>query len=123
MLNLLLFFLGITCIFLIARYNGSNKLFWILLISMMSGFIGGTVAANLSSNEQVNKSTISTDNNGVLTTDILLFENKPGNISFEEPWVETAKQYANTGATMLTTVPSKSGDFKPRQHPDYVDTS
>lgn len=122
MLNLLLFFLGITCIFLIARYNGSNKLFWILLISMMSGFIGGTVAANLSSDEQVNTSTISTDN-GILTTDILLFERKPENISFEEPWVETTKRYANTGATMLTTVPSKSGDFKPRQHPDYVDTS
>lgn len=122
MLNLLLFFLGITCIFLIARYNGSNKLFWILLISMMSGFIGGTVAANLSSDEQVNTSTISTDN-GILTTDILLFERKPENISFEEPLVETTKRYANTGATMLTTVPSKSGDFKPRQHPDYVDTS
>lgn len=122
MLNLLLFFLGITCIFLIARYNGSNKLFWILLISMMSGFIGGTVAANLSSDEQVNTSTISTDN-GILTTDILLFEHKPENISFEEPWVETTKRYANTGAIMLTTVPSKSGDVKPRQHPDYVDTS
>ena len=122
MLNLLLFFLGITCIFLIARYNGSNKLFWILLISMMSGFIGETVAANLSSDEQVNTSTISTDN-GILTTDILLFERKLENISFEEPWVETTKRYANTGATMLTTVPSKSGDFKPRQHPDYVDTS
>ena len=47
MLNLLLFFLGLTCIFLIARYNGSNKLFWTLLLAMMSGFIGGTIAANI----------------------------------------------------------------------------
>ena len=122
MLNLLLFFLGLTCIFLIARYNGSNKLFWILLISMMSGFIGGTVAANIGNDEQVNVSTVSTDN-GILTTDFLLFEHKSENISFEEPWVEITKQYENTGAVAFTSVPSKSGFFKPRQKPGYIDTS
>lgn len=122
MLNLLLFFLGITCIFLIARYNGSNKLFWILLISMMSGFIGGTIAANIGNDKQVNVSTVSTDN-GSLATDFQLFEPKPCEVTFEEPWVEITKQYENTSATAFTSVPSKSGFFKPRQKPDYVDTS
>ena len=47
MLNLLTFIIGIVGIFLIARYNKSNKLFWSLVISMMAGFVGGSIAANM----------------------------------------------------------------------------
>lgn len=54
MLNLLTFIIGIIGIFLIARYNKSNKLFWLLVISMMSGFIGGTIAANMKSDKKSN---------------------------------------------------------------------
>lgn len=59
MLNLLTFIIGIVVIFLLARYNKSNKLFWVLLISMMSGFIGGTIAANLESNKKSNVECVS----------------------------------------------------------------
>lgn len=47
MLNLLTFFIGIVTIFLLARYNKSNKLFWLFVISMMTGFAGGTIASRL----------------------------------------------------------------------------
>ena len=47
MLNLLTFFIGIVTIFLLARYNKSNKLFWLFIISMMTGFAGGTIASRL----------------------------------------------------------------------------
>ncbi len=47
MLNLLTFFVGIVTIFLLARYNKSNKLFWLLFISMMTGFAGGTIVTRL----------------------------------------------------------------------------
>lgn len=53
MLNLLTFIIGIIVIFCLARYNKSNKLFWLLLISMLSGFVGGTIAANMK-NEKKN---------------------------------------------------------------------
>lgn len=54
MLNLLTFIIGIVVIFLLARYNKSNKLFWMLLLSMMSGFIGGTIATNMKSVKKSN---------------------------------------------------------------------
>ena len=54
MLNLLSFLVGITTILLIARYNKSNKLFWILLMSMMTGFIGGTVVSNIKNVNKIN---------------------------------------------------------------------
>lgn len=59
MLNLLTFIIGIIGIFLIARYNKSNKLFWLLVISMMSGFIGGTIAANMKSDKKSNVEDVS----------------------------------------------------------------
>ena len=121
MFNLLLFFLGITCIFLIARYNGSNKLFWTLLIAMMSGFVGGTIAANIGNDEQVNVSTVTVDNN-LLTVDYTLFYNKPDEVVFEEPWTTVTKQYEYTGAITYASVPSKSG-FVPGQMLEYTDTS
>lgn len=66
MLNLLSFFIGITTILLIARYNKSNKLFWVLLLSMMTGFIGGTVVSNLKKVNKVNKEVLSTDTNSIV---------------------------------------------------------
>lgn len=47
MSNILAFALGLFVILLLARYNRSNKLFWILLISMLSGFVGGSIAAKM----------------------------------------------------------------------------
>lgn len=40
---LVYFVLGIILAFVIARYNESNKLFWILLTSFMLGITGGTI--------------------------------------------------------------------------------
>lgn len=54
MLNLLTFLIGFLGIFIIARYNKSNKLFWLLVISMMSGFIGGTIASNWENSKKSN---------------------------------------------------------------------
>lgn len=59
MLNLLTFIVGIVGIFLIARYNKSNKLFWLLVISMMSGFVGGTIAVNIKDSKKVNVESVS----------------------------------------------------------------
>lgn len=39
-MTLFLFILGILVVFAIARYNESNKLFWILFISYVLGFTG-----------------------------------------------------------------------------------
>lgn len=54
MLNLLTFIIGIIVIFCLARYNKSNKLFWLLLISMMCGFVGGTIASNMKNEKKNN---------------------------------------------------------------------
>lgn len=59
MLNLLTFIIGMVGIFLIARYNKSNKLFWSLVISMMAGFVGGSIAANMKSDKKVNVESVS----------------------------------------------------------------
>lgn len=59
MLNLLTFIIGMVGIFLIARYNKSNKLFWSLVISMMAGFVGGSIAANMKSDKKVNVECVS----------------------------------------------------------------
>lgn len=121
MLNLLMFFLGITCIFLIARYNGSNKLFWTLLIAMMSGFVGGTIAANIDNDKQVNVSTVTVDNNSFMT-DYTLFYNKPDEVVFQEPWKTVTEQHVYADAITFTSVPSKPG-FVPGQMLKYIDTS
>ena len=39
--------LTIVVIFMIARMNKSNKLFWVLLVSMLAGFVGGSIAVRL----------------------------------------------------------------------------
>lgn len=49
MFNLLTFATGLFVIFLLARYNRSNKLFWILLTSMLGGFVGGSIYAQVTS--------------------------------------------------------------------------
>lgn len=121
MLNLLMFFLGITCIFLIARYNRSNKLFWTLLIAMMSGFVGGTIAANIDNDKQVNVSTVTVDNNSFIAD----YTNKLDEAVFQEPfvlWKTVTKQHVYADAITFTSVPSKSG-FVPGQMLKYIDTS
>ena len=42
-MDLLWFFIGILIIFCIGRYNESNKLFWILLISFVGSFAVATI--------------------------------------------------------------------------------
>lgn len=48
MQTLFMLILGIVAIFLIARFNKSNKMFWILLMSMLAGFVGGSIASSIS---------------------------------------------------------------------------
>lgn len=50
MLTTVLFIAGIAVILLIARYNQSNKLFWTLLMAMLAGFVGGTIATKIATN-------------------------------------------------------------------------
>lgn len=123
MLNLLMFFIGIVSIFLIARYNKSNKLFWILLLAMLSGFVGGTVAANIGNNKQDNITMVSNDSGSLIADNSILFINNDEIQEISEPVVEIVHSYPNTNDVMLPTAPSKSGFFKPRQQLDYVDTS
>lgn len=47
MFNLLTFVIGTIVTFLIARYNKSNKLFWTLFISMILGFVGGSIGSRM----------------------------------------------------------------------------
>lgn len=122
MLNLLMFFIGITFIFLIARYNRSNKLFWILLMAMMSGFVGGTVASNIANDDKQVNVTIST-NEGTTMNTIDLFKTDIPTYLFDEPEKEIKAQHVNAEYVNLYVSPSKSGTFKPRQQLDYVDTS
>lgn len=49
------FLVGILGIYLIARYNQSNKLFWILLFSYVGMFTAGTIFAKANSAESRNK--------------------------------------------------------------------
>lgn len=120
MLNLLSFFLGIICIFLIARYNKSNKLFWILLISMLGGFVGGTIAANMDSEKKVNITTLSTSIcvQPTICNDLLMSNEEE--LLVEYKTVDTTFDNVDV---KLTQFQSKSGFFKPRQYPDYIDTS
>lgn len=55
MLSVLLFIVGIAVILLLARYNNSNKLFWTLLLAMLAGFMGGTIATNVASSNNDSK--------------------------------------------------------------------
>lgn len=123
MLNLLMFFIGITFIFLVARYNKSNKLFWILLLAMLSGFVGGTIANSFTEddNKQVNVTISTHDGTSVNTFD--LFKTDIPTYLFDEPEKEIETSYANAEYVNLYVSPSKSGTFKPRQLLDYVDTS
>ena len=44
---ILLILLGLLIIFAIARKCKSTKIFWILLVSLFTGFVGGSIAAHL----------------------------------------------------------------------------
>lgn len=48
-MDLLWFFIGILIIFCIGRYNESNKLFWILLISFVGSFAVATIITKVTS--------------------------------------------------------------------------
>lgn len=122
MLNLLMFFIGITAILLIARYNKSNKLFWVLLLAMLSGFVGGTVAANIGNDKQDNI-TIVTQNDGFQGVNMTIFNpfvdlEDPSNII-----LDNERSVYDMSDVMLPTDPSRSGMFMPSQQSDYVDTS
>lgn len=52
---LLWFILGIFIIFLIARYNESNKLFWVLLISFVGAFTVASITLSLARSNTKNK--------------------------------------------------------------------
>ena len=122
MLNLLMFFIGITAIFLIARYNKSNQLFWILLLAMLSGFVGGTVAANIGNDKQDNI-TIITQNDGFQGVNMTIFNpfvdlEDPSNIILNNEC-----SVYDMSDVMLPTDPSRSGICMPSQQSDYVDTS
>lgn len=48
----------VTCV-LIARINKSNRLFWVLLLSMLAGFVGGSIATQAqTSNKKENISVV-----------------------------------------------------------------
>lgn len=49
------FFIGVLGVYLIARYNQSNKLFWILLLSFVGMFTVGTICAKANRIENRNK--------------------------------------------------------------------
>lgn len=108
MLNLLTFIVGIIVIFLLARYNKSNKLFWVLLISMMSGFVGGTIAANIGNDKKSNVECVSQNLTlcSMPTAQFLL----PGNTEEVVPICETpVVHYCTAESTTL----SSEQDFSP----------
>ena len=122
MLNLLMFFIGITAIFLIARYNKSNKLFWILLLAMLSGFVGGTVAANIGNDKQDNI-TIITQNDGFQGVNMTIFNPFVDLENSSNIILSNERSVYDMSDVMLPTDPSRSGICMPSQQSDYVDTS
>lgn len=54
-MTLLWCILAIVVAILVSRYNQSNKLFWILLVSFLSGIAGAAVFNKMSSEESSNK--------------------------------------------------------------------
>lgn len=54
-MDLLWFFLGILIILCIGRYNESNKLFWVLLVSFVGSFAIATVVVKSSHNSKETK--------------------------------------------------------------------
>lgn len=54
-MDLLWFFLGILIILCIGRYNESNKLFWVLLVSFVGSFAVATVVVKSSHNSKETK--------------------------------------------------------------------
>ena len=88
----------------------------------MSGFVGGTVASNIANDDKQVNVTIST-NEGTTMNTIDLFKTDVPTYLFTEPEKEIETQRVNAEYVNLYVSPSKSGTFKPRQHPDYIDTS
>lgn len=52
MMYTLSFIAGMIAIFLIARYNRSNKLFWILLTAMLTGFAGVSIFTHVTNGDE-----------------------------------------------------------------------
>lgn len=114
MLNLLTFVIGIVVVFLLARYNKSNKLFWLLLLSMMSGFIGGTIAANMKNDKKSNVEYVSQymTSCSLPTTTFVLFDNNEQVV----PTVETSTVHYAVESTTL----SEGLNFTPLYHGGLV---
>lgn len=55
MLTILFLTIGIAVIFGLARMNKSNKLFWTLLIAMMTGYVVGTAAVHFTKKNSTEK--------------------------------------------------------------------
>lgn len=105
MLNLVTFIIGIIVIFLLARYNKSNKLFWMLLLSMLSGFVGGSIAANMKNVKKSNVEYVSQSTTpcNMPVAQFMLSSNNEEVV----PIVETsAVHYFTANSTTLSKKPS-----------------
>lgn len=66
---LLWFFVGILIIFAIARYNESNKLFWLFLLSYVMGFAGTKMVYDtFSGDKQSNDNLVQVSSTQVMST-------------------------------------------------------
>lgn len=66
---LLWFFVGILIIFAIARYNESNKLFWVFLLSYVMGFAGTKMVYDtFSGDKQSNDDLVQVSSTQVMST-------------------------------------------------------
>lgn len=121
MLNLLSFLVGITTILLIARYNKSNKLFWILLMSMMTGFIGGTVVSNVKNVNKINKEALYTGTDNItIYNDTTFVIPKDTNVMVIESndTVPEIQEDSNVNDDDVVSKPKK-----PRNNISFFDTS
>ncbi len=123
---LLTFLIGIALIFCIARYNESNKLFWILLISLFAGFTGGTIAAKLVNNKKNSKEKQELTQTGpiqvsqVATVDLL--SSTP--FDTKGTYVPTpVGQVTSVRDSKLAYVPGKCSGGEYIQQINYFDTS
>lgn len=130
MLNLVTFIIGIIAIFFIARYNGSNKLFWILLISMMSGFVGGTIATNISGSKEVNAVITdgsTNDSSIIYSLNNILFNNKIKEDEFKvfnnKNSVDKSINYCMNNFVFSTKYFTLKKLKPPQRNCDYIDTS
>lgn len=92
MLNLLPLAIGIIAIFAIAKYNKSNKMFWTLLVSMLFGFVCGSLSTTIknSTYKKNNATNVTSMCVSSTPTTIIIPDNNNGTVS-----EETFASYAN----------------------------